>query len=253
MFGALLLAYFLAYPVDAEWMARAAPESFIHRAALPALEAAPQLADWIGPWIAGWTVLFIAGAMTRLSFAMMTAGAIVWSIVYTMRVGAHSVDVLILAMLCLLVARWGDRWSVDAWLGRRRADPVPSRAYGYAMWMPGVVLGTSLAAAAFAKIRLGGIGWITNGTVKYHFLTDSVDAPVDWGLRVAQYDGLAVLLSFGAVAIESLVVFGACATRYAYRLAAGTATLALLLGFALFQGLFWPACGCSSWRSCRGS
>jgi hypothetical protein len=241
VFGALLLAYFLAYPVDAEWIARAAPESVIHRAALRALEAAPQIADSLTPWMAGWTALFIAGAMTRFSFAMMTAGAVVWSVVYTMRVGAHSVEVLIVAMVCLLAARWGDRWSVDARLAGRRVDPVPSRVYGYAIWLPGFVLGTSLAAAAFAKIRLGGLAWITNGTVKYHFLTDSRDAPVDWGLRIAQYDGLAVLLSLGAVAIETAVVFGVCAPRYVYRLAAGLGALALLVGFALFQGLVWPA------------
>jgi len=240
MFGALLLAFFLTHPVDADWIARAAPESPFHRLALPALEATPRIADWIAPWIAMWAVLFIAGALTRLSFAMMTAGAILWSLVYTMRVGAHSVEVLLLAMVCLLAASWSHAWSVEGWW-RRRADAIRGRAYGYPIWMLGFVLGTSLAAAALAKIRLGGLAWITNGTVKYHFLTDSPDAPVDWGLRLAQYDGLAVLLSFAAVAIEALVIVGACATRYRYRLAAGVATAALLASFALFQGLFWPA------------
>lgn len=109
------------------------------------------------------------------------------------------------------------------------------------MWVPGLVLGTSLAAAALAKLRVGGLGWITNGTVKYHFLTDSPQAPVDWGLRIAHYDSLAILMSFGAVAIEACAIVGLCSTRYRYRVAAGAATLALLIGFELFQGLFWPA------------
>ena len=241
IFGALLLAYFLTHAVEADWIARAAPESPLHRLVLPALEAAPGIADWIAPWIALWAVLFIAGVLTRLSFAMMTAGAVAWSLVYTMRVGAHSVEVLLVVMLCLLAAPWSEVWSVERWWRGRLVDRHPSRAYGYAIWILGFVLGTSLAAAAFAKIRLGGIGWITNGTVKYHFLTDSPDAPVDWGLRIARYDGLAVLLSLAAVAMEGLVLFGACATGYGYRLAAGIGTLALLVGFALFQGLFWPA------------
>ncbi len=241
VFGALLLVFFLTHRVDADWIARAAPESAIHRLALPALERLPQIAEWIAPWMAIWAVLFMAGAMTRLSFAMMTIGAVVWSLVYTMRVGAHAVDVLLLAMLCLLAAPWSPAWSVDGrWRGGR-ADSPPARAYGFAIWILGFVLGTSLAAAAFAKIRLGGLGWITNGTVKYHFLTDSPDAPVDWGLRLAQYDSLAVLLSFAAVALEALVLAGACSARYRYRLAAGVGALALLTGFALFQGLFWPA------------
>jgi len=241
VFGALLLAFFLTHRVEADWIARAAPESALHRLALPVLEGAPWIADRIAPWIAVWGALFMAGALTRVSFAMMTAGAIVWSLVYTMRVGAHSVEVLLVAMVCLLAASWSPVWSVDGWWRGRRADSTPSRAYGYPIWMLGFVVGTSLAAAALAKIRLGGLAWITNGTVKYHFLTDSPDAPVDWGLRLAQYDGLAVLLSFGAVVIEALVVVGACATRYSYRLAAGLAAAALLTGFALFQGLFWPA------------
>lgn len=222
VFGALVLAFFLTHPVDAGWLERAAPESVLHRLALPVLEAMPAIADWIGLWIAVWAVLFIAGVLTRPSFALLTVGALVWGLVYTMRLGAHSVEALLLVLVCLLAARW------------RGADR-------FAIWMPGFVLGTGLAAAAFAKIRLGGLAWITSGTVKYHFLTDSPDAPVDWGLRLAQYDSVAVLLSFGAVAIEALVVVGACARRYVYRLAAGVATLGLLAGFALFQGLFWPA------------
>lgn len=166
VFGTLLLAYFLTHAVEADWIARAAPESPIHRLVRPALEAAPRIADWIAPWIAVWAVLFIAGALTRLSFALMTAGAVAWSLVYTMRVGAHSVEVLLVVMVCLLAAPWSDTWSVGRWWRGPRADRTPGRAYGYAIWMLGFVLGTSLAAAAFAKIRLAGIGWITNGTVK---------------------------------------------------------------------------------------
>jgi hypothetical protein len=241
VFGAVLLAFFLTHGVDAGWIERAAPESAIHRLALPLFERAPQTAEWIAPWIGVWAVLFIAGAVTRLSFALLTLGAMAWSIVYTMRVGAHAVEGLVLAMMCLLAAPWSPVWGVDGWWRARRADPAPRRAYGYAIWILGFVLGTGFAAAAFAKIRLGGLGWITNGTVKYHFLTDSPDAPVDWGLRLAQYDGVAIILSFAAVAIEALVLVGACSTRYLPRLLAGIAALALLAGFALFQGLFWPA------------
>jgi len=240
VFGAVLIAYFTEMSISPAWVGLASPESAFHRLALPAFAAAPVVVEWIRPWIIGWTIVFMAGAMARTSFAMMTAGALAWGLLYTMRVGAHSVQILLVTMLCLLWSRWGDAWSVDAWL-RTRARSADAREYGYPMWVPGLVLGTSLAAAAFAKLWGGGIGWITNGTVKYHFLTDSPQAPVDWGLWIAQYHGLAVLVSFGAVAVEALVIVGACSTRYRYRVAAGVATLALLVGFKLFQGLFWPA------------
>ena len=90
-------------------------------------------------------------------------------------------------------------------------------------------------------MREGGVAWILNGTVKYHFLSDSRQAMVDWGLRLGHYPWAAVLLSFAAIAVESLVIVGVISCAYRYRLVAGLAALSLLLGFWLFQGLLWPA------------
>jgi hypothetical protein len=111
------------------------------------------------------------------------------------------------------------------------------------MWVPGFVLGLSFAAAAFAKMRESGLAWIINGSVKYHFLSDAHQAPVDWGLRLAQYEPLAILMSFSGVALEAFVIAGVLSTRYRHRLAAGIAALLLVTGFELFQGLFWPSWG----------
>lgn len=246
VFGTLLLWYFMAYPVDADMVALASPESSVHRAVLPLFASEPAAVDWIRPWLVFWTLLFIAGALTRISFAMLTAGSVAWALLYTMRAGAHSVQVLIVALLCLLPSKWGNTWSIDALLHGHRnrhhdTDTAPDRLYGYPMWMLGLVLGTSFAAAAFAKLREGGLSWILNATVRYHFLTDSEQAPVDWGVRLAQYDALAIFMSLAAVVIEALVIVGVCSTRYGHRLVTGLAALALLIGFWLFQGLFWPA------------
>jgi hypothetical protein len=95
-------------------------------------------------------------------------------------------------------------------------------------------------AAAFAKMRDTGLAWILNGTVKYHFLSDSPSAVVDWGLQAGHHPAIAVALSFGAIALESLVLVGVLAGAYRYRLVAGIASLSLLTGFLLFQGLYWP-------------
>ena len=114
------------------------------------------------------------------------------------------------------------------------------KEYGYTVWVPGLVLGVVFAAAAVAKLRDAGVAWILNGTVKYHFLSDSVQAMVDWGLWIGRHHWLSVLLSFGAIAIETLVIVGVLAGAYRYRFAAGVAALGLLMGFTLFQGLFWP-------------
>ncbi len=68
----------------------------------------------------------------------------------------------LLTLWCLLPARWGDGLSVDAairgwWRGLR--SPVPrlrDQVYGFAVWLPGLTLGSALAAAAFAKLHRSG-------------------------------------------------------------------------------------------------
>ena len=217
----------------------------LHAALIAPFAAAPQLVSWIFPWIIFWGVLFVIGAAARLSFAMLTIGVIVWAALLTTRVSYHTVSALLVCLLCLSASRWSDAWSIDAWWRRRRGMPPRAfgtpREYGYTIWIPGVVLGVTFAAAAVAKLRESGIAWILNGTVKYHFLTDARQAPVDWGLGVGLHPGLAVALSFGAVVIESAIVIGAFARTYRYRALAGCAAASILAGFALFQGLFWPA------------
>jgi hypothetical protein len=195
----------------------------------------------LAPWIAVCGALVIAGLFTRTAFALTTLGVLAWAVLYTTRTTYHTISAMLVALLCLQGVRWGDAWSVDAWR-RRSAGPGPasSRTYGYVTWLPGFVLGLIFVAAAFAKLRDSGVAWILNGTVKYHFLSDSRQAMVDWGLQLGQYHAVAVALSFGAIAIESLVIAGALSQRYGFRFMAGAASLALLSGFTLLQGLFWP-------------
>ena len=198
----------------------------------------------IRSWIIFWAVLFIAGVWARFSYAMLTAGAIAWAALYASSVGTHPVAAPLMAMVCLMWSRWGDAWCVDAWWRRRRLDaptapPVPGQVYGYTMWVPSVVMAVSFAAAAVAKLRESGVAWITNGTVKYHFLSDADQAPVDWGLRLAQHESVAVILSLAVIVLEAVLIVGVFSKRYRYRAAAGAGGLVLLLGFALFQGVMW--------------
>jgi hypothetical protein len=102
------------------------------------------------------------------------------------------------------------------------------------------VLGLALAAAAAAKFMEGGVAWVLNGSVKYHVLTDIDQAPVDWGIRFALHPAMAIALSFGALAVESLMLPAAFAKQSGIRLAAALAAAALFAGFWAFHGLFWP-------------
>jgi hypothetical protein len=246
VFGIALLALFIEQRVGPASVFQSTNVlTALHQWLLAPFVRAPFVTQWVLPWLLLWSVLFIAGAASRFSYLMLTFGAFAWATLMTTRLGYHMVSALLVALLCLIPSRWGDAWSVDAWWRRRsRRTPVKatsSKEYGYTIWMPGVVIGVIFAAAAVAKLHESGIAWILNGTVKYHFLSDAAAAPLDWGLRVGLHPTLAVALSFGAILIESTIVFGAFARRYVYRAIAGIAAVALLGGFALFQGLFWPA------------
>jgi hypothetical protein len=76
--------------------------------------------------------------------------------------------------------------------------------------------------------------------VKYYFITDSIDAPVKWGLQLAHYPLIAILLSLFAVITEMLAITAAFSRSTVYRLALGVASLGLLSGFWMFMGVFWP-------------
>jgi len=247
VFGIALLALFLQQRVgSASVLQTTNALTALHQWLIAPFVRAPFLAQWVLPWLLCWTALFIVGAASRFSYLMLTVGAFAWATLMTTRLGYHMVSALLVALVCLIPSRWGDAWSVDAWWRRRQpgaaaVEPRSPQEYGYTIWMPGVVIGVVFAAAALAKLRESGVAWILNGTVKYHFLSDAAAAPLDWGLRVGLYPKLAIALSFAAILIESLIVFGAFARRYVYRAAAGIAGVALLAGFALFQGLFWPA------------
>ena len=240
VFGVCLLIVVGRRPVTAAFAAEPSNViSGVHRALLQLFASAPWIIDGLQWWVVFWGLLFVAGAFARVAFACLTAGILAWALVYTTTTTYHTVSSLLLALLVLQWSRWSDAWSVDAWR-RGHVGGADPKEYGFTIWVPGVVLGIVFAAAAVAKLLDAGIGWVLNGTVRYHFLSDSPQAMVDWGLRIGRSPALSVLLSFGAVAVEALVIVGALVGAYRYRLLAGAAALSLLTGFALLQGLFWP-------------
>ncbi|MBI4887262.1 MAG: hypothetical protein HY824_09225 [Acidobacteria bacterium] len=195
----------------------------------------------LGPWLATTGLLFVAGLLTRTAFAGFVGGVLLWACVYTVTTTMHTVSALAITLICLLAARWGDAYSVDAALRRafrRPPRPVPAIGYGFAVWVPRLVFGVAFLAAAWSKVGHGS-EWILNGTVKYHFVTDLDHALVAWGPRLTSYHWVAVLMSASAVAVETLLVTAAFSRSAAYRLSIAAATLALLSGFALFQGIVW--------------
>jgi len=244
-FGTAVLAFVATEPVSLELLRsyEATAAQGVDGALARYLSAHPASAQELGRWLHVSGALFIAGLYTRLSFACFVGGFLLWASLFTLTTSTHAVAALGITLICLLPARWGDAWSVDAWLDRVRTRPrrpATDGRYGYAIWIPRLVLGVAFLAAAWSKIG-GGPGWIVNGTVKYHFITDLGHALVDWGPRLTQSHWVAVAMSGSAVAVEAVVITAAFSRSTALVLLCGAASLLLLAGFALFQGVIWPA------------
>lgn len=255
VFGTAVVAFFVSHPESAPGLnATFNPltQGELHALVLRWLRAHPYVVDSLTPWLLMTGAAFTAGLLTRLTYPLFVAGALIWVFVAVLHDSTHPHSTLALTLVALLPSRWGDALSVDSWRGRRTAkasadkEALPhnpaGKQYGYSVWVPGLVFGVAFAAAAWAKLgrNPGWTDWILNGSVKYHFITDSFNAPVDWGLQLAGHPSLAVLASFGAVGIEVFVITAAFMRSQWYRLSLGAGALALLSGFWLFMGVFWP-------------
>jgi hypothetical protein len=240
-FGALLLAYVALHPVDALWLAN--PDTvqvtgWMHGIILDFLSPRAWLVDrvWVGALALG--AAFTVGVATRWTFPAFVAVFLLWVSVFVAHRGSHTSTAISLALVALLPSRWGDGFSVDGVIAPGRARAA-GRQYGYSVWVPMLVLGLCFAAAAWSKVK-DGLGWIANGTVAFHFITDSPQALVSWGLWIARSYPLAVGFSLMAVLVEIFVITAAFTRSLRIRAAAGAGAAMLLSGFALFQGVVWP-------------
>jgi predicted DCC family thiol-disulfide oxidoreductase YuxK len=209
------------------------------------LASRPTLVAWLEIGTMAVLVAFALGLWTRAAHVLAALGLAVWTLVRLTHTGTHPWAVALVAIFALLPCRLGDAFSLDETVRRwrrRGLSPGPrGRSYGFAVWIPSLVLGTAMAGAAIAKLRGNGLAWITNGTVKYYFVVDAANAPVDWGLAIASRHWLSVLFAAGAIAIEAALVLPAFMRPGRARSALGLAGLGLLLGLYLFQGEVWLA------------
>lgn len=120
---------------------------------------------------------------------------------------------LVFAFLIMALSRCGDRWSVDEFLrdprrdGRSRARRTPSGEYTWpvrAMWL---VMSLIFFAAAIAKIRHGGLAWITGDSMKiwlvqHQYHISNTDPFTPWGPYIAQVRGLPQVLAAISVTLE---------------------------------------------------
>ena len=137
----------------------------------------PTLVRCLETTITAAVLLFGLGLWTQTVNTVLAGSLWLWTLVRLHHTGTHPWAVALITVLCLVSVRWGDAFSLDETIRRWRYRGFPpgrqGKAYGLAVWLPGLVLGTAMAGAAYAKIHGGGLSWIIGGAVKYHFVTDA--------------------------------------------------------------------------------
>lgn len=245
-FGTAVVIYFAFHHVDASWLAQTFDpevEGLVHTRVLEWFGERPFIVNLITPWLLTFGVAFVVGLFTWVTYPLFVAGVLLWAWVAMSVESTHPHAALVLTIVALLPSRWSDAWSADAWLRRTRRAPLraATKRYGYTVWVPILTFGVGFAAAAWAKLTVppSWTSWVLNGTIKYHLITDSADAPLQWGVQLVRFPTLAILLSFGAIATEALVITAAFSRNELWRLAMGAAAAALLAGIGLFMGIAW--------------
>jgi hypothetical protein len=243
VFGACVLCYVTAKPLDLNLLQsyEIRTAQGVYGAVVRWMAEYPAVPTHLAQWLLVSGALFMAGVLTPASYLCFVVGFLLWGCVLTLTTSSHAVASLSMAMVCLLAARWSDAWSVDALVRRTWKTPellAPSQRYGYAFWIPRLVLGITFLAAAWSKVG-NGLAWVLNGTVKYYWLSDLDDAVVSWGPRITEFPYIAVFVSAVAVIVETVVITAAFSRSASYVFGIGLSALSLLAGFALFQGVFW--------------
>ena len=190
-------------------------------------------------------LLFGIGFWTRTVYGTLAISLVVWTLVRLHHTGTHNWAVALITVLCLVPVRWSDGLSLDRWIRRKwhgeTSANLQGQAYGFAVWLPGLVLGTAMAGAAFSKLSTSGFAWISSGAVKFHFVVDAWNAPVTWGLWIASHHEIAVAASAFAVVAEGSLIIAAFARSALLRHFLAISGFLLLLGFYLFQNEVWYA------------
>lgn len=181
---------------------------------------------------------FGSGVLPRTCFAFFIA-----TFAWLNPVGDHDVNLPFKTWCLLLAVPWGDAPGVLS-LWRHRPNetlrPETSRRYGLAFWIPMLTLGVAYLGAAYAKVAVSGLQWMTGGAIRYFVAVDGHNAPGSLWKFVAAHDVVAVALSSAAVATESAIVLAALWYSPLLAAAAGLGALGMHSGFWLLQGVWWP-------------
>ena len=158
----------------------------------------------------------------------------------------HHMDGLVVVVLGVLAcSRCGDAWSVDAWRARRVdrvRNAVDVGAYHWPVRLLQALLVGVFFAAGVAKLRQGGVPWVTSDQFALGLVKSVQDAPwvgergavTDWGLWIARQPLLPNALALGGLAVELCYPVAWFSRRSRWVLV--PAVVGLLVGIRLLMG-----------------
>lgn len=208
------------------------------------LASTPGASDWLRHGALAALACFAAGLFARQALVVAAVFLTGFVGVLLTAQGTHDWDVPLVTLWLLTLVPWNSSAGVGTWWAHRAGRALPQASdveRGFAVWVPGLMVGLAFAAAAFAKLDTSGAAWVLGGAVRFHFIEDANHAPTTWGLTLTHSDAGAIVASLGAIVVEAVFWVVTLCRRSWIRFAFGLSAVTLLSGFYLFQGVFWPA------------
>jgi len=120
----------------------------------------------------------------------------------------HNDVLLLLCLFCLVPARHGDAWSLDAWLARRRAGaaarPVPEQSvlYGWPVRLAMLLVAGTYCLTGLHKLQYSGIAWAGDNLRWVLYTASDSQNGNGLSLFVANHPLLAHLFAAGTLVLE---------------------------------------------------
>jgi hypothetical protein len=194
-----------------------------------------------------WKVSLVLGALglwRPVSLGVAAAlGAYLLGLTGSYGKANHDIGMPVILLFVFWVARSTDALSLDSLIARRRGKPPvsPSGEYTWPLATGRVLLALAFFAAGVAKLRHGGIDWITTDNLRWLFIGQQYThtPPLGWAVYLADFPWLCRLLAGGTMAVELSYPLALFVPRIRPWLVVGA--LGLQLGIHLFMGVNYLA------------
>jgi hypothetical protein len=195
-------------------------------------------AEWMHAFRIVWLAslaLGCVGLFTRVAMAVaFVLGAYLLGIDANFGRIHHNDLPIVIALGVFAASRAGDAFSIDRL--RRRRDAVPDGEYRWPLRAVQLTLAAAFLAAGVAKLRYGGLEWVTSDNLRLRLIERSYGAfpAPEQGLFLARFPLVCHLVAGVTVATELLYPLALVSRRA--RIVLVPASLLMLAGFAIFFG-----------------